>query len=164
MFLLAPLYGLIQLFLLTPLRFYALLTLHKGSWGTRQGGVEVSVAGDHEADVTEIFEEEDPYSDKKVSETLQLMRLEGVALGRTMPSQGVRIPVQPQPLPGYDEEHAYAPQQRVSWGTPAQVGQYQHQQPWQEGQYDPYHTGQDNQGYPDPSWQHGQGQGQGQGW
>lgn len=121
MFLLAPLYGLIQLFLLTPLRFYALLTLHKGSWGTRQAGVEVSVAGDHEADVTEIFEEEDPYSDKKVTETLQLMRLEGVAL-RTRP-RSAYIPSQPQPLPGYDEQvHQNVPQQPVSWGTPGQPG------------------------------------------
>ncbi|GAB2717580.1 glycosyltransferase [Streptomyces bullii] len=165
MFLLAPLYGLIQLFLLTPLRFYALLTLHKGSWGTRQGGVEVSVAGDHEADVTEIFEEEDPYSDKKVTETLQLMRLEGVAL-RTRPRPAGGIPAQPQPIPGYDEQqHAGVPQQRVSWGTPDQAGQPQPQ--WQGGYADPYqqqpppyydpHAQQG--GYPDPSWQHGQGQG-----
>ncbi len=118
MFLLAPIYGVIQLTLLTPLRFYALFTLHKGSWGTRQGGVEVSVAGDHESDVTEIFEEEDPYSDKKVTETLQLMRVEGVAL-RTRPRPAGGIPAQPQPIPGYDEEHhAGVPQQRVSWGSP----------------------------------------------
>ncbi|WP_234341607.1 glycosyltransferase [Streptomyces sp. NRRL S-646] len=157
MFLLAPIYGVIQLTLLTPLRFYALLTLHKGSWGTRQAGVEVSVAGDHEADVTEIFEEEDPYSDKKVTETLQLMRLEGAALRRTAHRVAPAIPSQPQPLPGYDEQHAYAPQQRVSWGTP--------EPQWQGGQHDPYHNGQnpnypDHQGqYVDPSWRQG-----GQGW
>ncbi|CAM5230743.1 hypothetical protein SGRIM128S_02909 [Streptomyces griseomycini] len=158
MFLLAPLYGLIQLFLLTPLRFYALLTLHKGSWGTRQAGVEVSVAGDHEADVTEIFEEEDPYSDKKVTETLQLMRLEGVAL-RTRPRTAT-IPSRPQPLPGYDEQHHQnVPQQPVSWGTPAPApaqapaghgGQQWYggaQQQWQGGGHgDPYHPQQ--QPYP----------------
>ncbi|GAB2868606.1 hypothetical protein GCM10027074_40290 [Streptomyces deserti] len=169
MFLLAPLYGLIQLFLLTPLRFYALLTLHKGSWGTRQGGVEVSVAGDHEADVTEIFEEEDPYSDKKVTETLQLMRLEGVAL-RTRPRPSGGIPTQPQPLPGYDQQqHQSVPQQRVSWGAPEPAGAQQHPQ-WQGGYGDPYqqqppqyydpHAQQG--GHPDPSWQ--QGHGQGGGW
>lgn len=157
MFLLAPVYGVIQLTLLTPLRFYALLTLHKGSWGTRQAGVEVSVAGDHEADVTEIFEEEDPYSDKKVTETLQLMRLEGAALRRTAHRVAPAIPSQPQPLPGYDEQHAHAPQQRVSWGTP--------EPQWHGAQHDPYHYGQDpnypdHQGqYVDPSWQQG-----GQGW
>ena len=162
MFLLAPIYGVIQLTLLTPLRFYALVTLHKGSWGTRQGGVEVSVAGDHEADVTEIFEEEDPYSDKKVTETLQLMRLEGVALRRTAQRVAPVIPSRPQPLPGYDEQHAYAPQQRVSWGTP--------EEQWQAAQHDPYYNGHDpnnphQQGqYIDPSWQQSQGQGQGHGW
>ena len=50
MFLLAPAYGVIQLTLLTPVRMYALLTLHRGKWGTRQGGVEVTVAGEAEAD------------------------------------------------------------------------------------------------------------------
>ncbi|MFF6877133.1 MULTISPECIES: glycosyltransferase [unclassified Streptomyces] len=170
MFLLAPIYGVIQLTLLTPLRFYALFTLHKGSWGTRQGGVEVSVAGDHEGDVTEIFEEEDPYSDKKVTETLQLMRLEGVAL-RTRPRPAGGIPSQPQPIPGYDEEqHAAVPQQRVSWGSPEPAGQ-QHWQGGHPGHHDPqqrYHPGQGGHGpqqggYPpqDPSWQQGQGQGQG---
>ncbi|WSQ12421.1 glycosyltransferase [Streptomyces sp. NBC_01231] len=168
MFLLAPIYGVIQLTLLTPLRFYALFTLHKGSWGTRQGGVEVSVAGDHEADVTEIFEEEDPYSDKKVTETLQLMRLEGVAL-RTRPRPSDGIPSQPQPLPGYDEQHAHVPQQPVTWGTPEPAGRQQ----WQGGgQHDPYQQGYDPQhqsaqhqgGYPDPSWQQGDGQGHGPGW
>ncbi|MEV6022327.1 glycosyltransferase [Streptomyces sp. NPDC052036] len=148
MFLLAPLYGLIQLFLLTPLRFYALLTLGKGSWGTRQGGVEVSVAGD-EAEVTEIFEEEDPYSDKKVTETLQLMRLEGVALARTAAPR--RPVVQEQPLPpGQLQEQGWSvPQQHVTWGTPAPAEQAQWQVPQQPGP---------SQGdYKDPSWQHGQG-------
>jgi hyaluronan synthase len=164
MFLLAPIYGVIQLTLLTPLRFYALVTLHKGSWGTRQGGVEVSVAGDHEADVTEIWEEEDPYSDPKVGETLQLMRLEGVAL-RTRPAGA--IPIQPQPLPGYDEQHAHLPQQPVTWGTPGPAGQQQWQgggqhDPYQQG-YDPQHQGQHQGGYVDPSWQQGNGQGNGQG-
>jgi hyaluronan synthase len=171
MFLLAPAYGVIQLTLLTPLRFYALFTLHKGSWGTRQGGVEVSVAGDHESEVTEIFEEEDPYSDKKVTETLQLMRLEGVAL-RTRPRPSGGIPAQPQPIPGYDEEqHAAVPQQRVSWGTPEPAGQQQ----WQggyDGYPDPYQQQYPGQGHdprqggyphPDPSWQQGPGQGQGYG-
>ena len=43
MYLLAPFYSLIQLLLLTPLRLYALLTLARGNWGTRQAGVEVTV-------------------------------------------------------------------------------------------------------------------------
>ncbi|MFI6286066.1 glycosyltransferase [Streptomyces sp. NPDC051018] len=84
MFLLAPLYGVIQLLLLTPLRFYALLTLGQGSWGTRQGGVEVSVAG-HEDEVSAVWEEEDQYSDPQVSSTIEMMRLEGLVLPRTMP-------------------------------------------------------------------------------
>ncbi|MFD5572011.1 glycosyltransferase family 2 protein [Streptomyces cadmiisoli] len=171
MFLLAPIYGVIQLTLLTPLRFYALLTLHKGSWGTRQGGVEVSVAGDHEADVTEIFEEEDPYSDKKVTETLQLMRLEGVAL-RTRPRQAATI-TPPQALPGYDEQYAVNPQQPVSWGVPAQPGppdgrwnpggaqqpqqaQPPHQQ-WQQGGRHPQQPQHPQGGPQDPSWQQGNG-------
>ncbi|KOV68341.1 hyaluronan synthase [Streptomyces sp. AS58] len=171
MFLLAPIYGVIQLTLLTPLRFYALLTLHKGSWGTRQGGVEVSVAGDHEADVTEIFEEEDPYSDKKVTETLQLMRLEGVAL-RTRPRQAPTI-TPPQALPGYDEQYAVNPQQPVSWGVPAQPGppdgrwnpggaqqpqqpQPPHQQ-WQQGGRHPQQPQHPQGGPQDPSWQQGNG-------
>jgi hyaluronan synthase len=161
MFLLAPIYGVIQLTLLTPLRFYALFTLHKGSWGTRQGGVEVSVAGDHEADVMEIFEEEDPYSDKKVTETLQLMRLEGVAL-RTRPRPSGAIPTQPQPLPGYDEQHAHVPQQPVTWGTPAPAVQQLwlggHHDPYQQQGYDPQRP-QHQGGYADLSWQQGNGQG-----
>ena len=44
MFMLAPVYGVVQLVLLTPLRVYALLTLSKGTWGTRQSGVEVVLA------------------------------------------------------------------------------------------------------------------------
>jgi len=43
-YLLAPLYGLMHLCLLIWLRFYALLTLRSGSWGTRRK-VEVAVAG-----------------------------------------------------------------------------------------------------------------------
>jgi hyaluronan synthase len=42
-FALAPVYGILHLGLLLPLRFYSLLTLRSGSWGTRQQ-VEVSVA------------------------------------------------------------------------------------------------------------------------
>jgi hyaluronan synthase len=60
MFLLAPVYGVIQLLLLTPLRFYALLTLNKGKWGTRQGGVEVTVHGGEEGDYSEMWEEDEP--------------------------------------------------------------------------------------------------------
>ncbi|MFD4523290.1 glycosyltransferase [Streptomyces sp. NPDC058470] len=173
MFLLAPLYGVIQLTLLTPLRFYALFTLHKGSWGTRQGGVEVSVAGDHEAEVTEIWEEEDPYSDPKVGETLQLMRLEGVAL-RTSPARTAVITADP-PAPDHDAGYLQGvPQQRVSWGAPAQPqgGEWhpaqaqnpgRHQQQWPDQQQpDPYQQPQQGE-YVDPSWQQGQGQGYGHG-
>jgi hyaluronan synthase len=42
-FALAPVYGILHLGLLLPLRFYSLLTLRSGSWGTRQQ-VEVSDA------------------------------------------------------------------------------------------------------------------------
>jgi hyaluronan synthase len=42
-FLLAPLYGLVHIVLLVPLRFYSLATLRSGSWGTRAHGVEVAV-------------------------------------------------------------------------------------------------------------------------
>ncbi len=45
---LAPIYGLIHIVLLMPLRIYALATLKTTGWGTRKGGVEVrlgSVAG-----------------------------------------------------------------------------------------------------------------------
>ncbi|WP_245879274.1 glycosyltransferase, partial [Streptomyces reticuliscabiei] len=141
MFLLAPIYGVIQLTLLTPLRFYALLTLHKGSWGTRQGGVEVSVAGDHETDVTEIYEEEDPYSDPKVGETLQLMRLEGVALART--ARRPAAVVFEQPLPGGQDAGQLQgiPQQRVTWGAQGPAAQQYNVQ-----EYDPQHSaGQQNQ-------------------
>ncbi|MEU6593544.1 glycosyltransferase [Streptomyces sp. NPDC046881] len=148
MFLLAPLYGVIQLFLLTPLRFYALLTLGKGSWGTRQAGVEVSVGG-AEAEVTEIFEEEDPYSDKKVTETLQLMRLEGVALARTAAPRRQAV-VQEQPLPALHlhQQGWSIPQQRVTWGSSVPV-----EQPWQA----PQQPGSPQDEQLDPSRPHGQG-------
>nr|WP_237519267.1 glycosyltransferase [Streptomyces sp. HUCO-GS316] len=148
MFLLAPLYGLIQLFLLTPLRFYALLTLGKGSWGTRQAGVEVSVGG-AEAEVTEIFEEEDPHSDKKVTETLQLLRLEGVALARTAaPRSQAVVQEQPLPTPHLYQQGWSIPQQRVAWGFSAPV-----EQPWEATQQ----PGPFQDEYLDPSWPHGQG-------
>jgi hyaluronan synthase len=50
MFLLAPFYSVIQLLLLTPLRLYALLTLNRGTWGTRQRGVELTARSGHRAD------------------------------------------------------------------------------------------------------------------
>lgn len=40
-FLAAPLYALMNLGLLIPLRFYAIATLRKNGWGTRQKGVEI---------------------------------------------------------------------------------------------------------------------------
>ncbi len=40
-FLLSPLYGIIHILLLTPLRLWALLTLRKQDWGTRADGVEI---------------------------------------------------------------------------------------------------------------------------
>lgn len=40
-FALAPLYGLMHILVLTPVRMYALATLRDGSWGTRQSGPEV---------------------------------------------------------------------------------------------------------------------------
>ncbi|GAA0311941.1 glycosyltransferase [Streptomyces turgidiscabies] len=189
MFLLAPIYGVIQLTLLTPLRFYALLTLHKGSWGTRQGGVEVSVAGDHETDVTEIYEEEDPYSDPKVGETLQLMRLEGVALART--ARRPAAVVFEQPLPGGQDAGQLQgiPQQRVTWGAQGPAAQQYNVQEYdpqhsagqqnQNGEWYPagaqYPGGQQQQGgqqgpypqegeYVDRSWQQDHGQGGGPGW
>ncbi|MFF0451485.1 glycosyltransferase [Streptomyces sp. NPDC004609] len=119
MFLLAPLYGVIQLLLLTPLRFYALLTLGQGSWGTRQGGVEVSVAG-HEDEVSAVWEEEDQYSDPQVSSTIEMMRLEGLVLPRTMPHAMPRNGGQES----HQGEHAgdglhelgrNVPQQQVMW-------------------------------------------------
>ncbi|MFE9131883.1 glycosyltransferase [Streptomyces sp. NPDC007148] len=39
---LAPLYGLLHLVLLLPIRIYAMLTMTRGKWGTRQTGVEVT--------------------------------------------------------------------------------------------------------------------------
>ncbi|MEV6109989.1 glycosyltransferase [Streptomyces sp. NPDC051940] len=125
MFLLAPLYGVIQLLLLTPLRFYALLTLGQGSWGTRQGGVEVSVAG-HEDGVSEVWEEEDPYSDPRVTSTIEMMRLEGLALQRTMPHH--RPGVAATPVQGYgghtqsemQELGRSAPPQPVTWNAAVQ--------------------------------------------
>ena len=38
---LAPLYGLMHILVLTPVRMYALATLRDGSWGTRKNGPEV---------------------------------------------------------------------------------------------------------------------------
>ncbi|MFJ5261443.1 glycosyltransferase [Streptomyces sp. NPDC088387] len=135
MFLLAPLYGVIQLLLLTPLRFYALLTLHKGSWGTRQGGVEVSVAGDHEQDVSAVYEEEDEYSSQQVSSTIEMMRLEGIALARTAPhvSSGAardRTPAYATHSQG--ELHDMGrdtPQQPVAWNGVTRPGPAQQQMP-----------------------------------
>ena len=40
-FALAPLYGLMHILVLTPVRMYALATLRNGSWGTRKDGPEV---------------------------------------------------------------------------------------------------------------------------
>ncbi|WP_419996076.1 glycosyltransferase [Streptomyces boninensis] len=126
MFLLAPLYGVIQLTLLTPLRFYALLTLSKGSWGTRQSGVEVTVGG-HEAEVAAVWEEEDPYSDPSVTSTLQTMRLEGVQLRHTHTVTPIPAAMAAEPGP--------AQQQAVSWGTQAAAPQQQH---YQDAYYQPY--------------------------
>lgn len=170
MFLLAPLYGVIQLLLLTPLRFYALLTLGKGTWGTRQGGVEVSVAGGHEQDVSAVWEEEDEYSSSQVSSTIEMMRLEGIALARTAPHASGRrpeaVPAQAYTQHSEDElrELGRSPQPPVAWNGVTQqpqpvahdpyAGQYQQQpaQPygqWQQGQV--------------PEQGHGQGYVQGQG-
>lgn len=125
MFTLAPLYGVIQLTLLTPLRFYALLTLSKGSWGTRQGGVEVSAKGDEE-EVSTVWEEEDPYSSLEVTSTLEMMRLEGLALARTAPPRATAVREQyaqyGQHSVGELQDQDSAPQQRVSWGVPSQPG------------------------------------------
>ncbi|GLW71310.1 hyaluronan synthase [Kitasatospora phosalacinea] len=60
MFMLAPVYGVIQLTLLTPLRLYALLTLNKGKWGTREAGVEVSAHADKGGDYSAMWNEEEP--------------------------------------------------------------------------------------------------------
>ncbi|MDH6132909.1 hyaluronan synthase [Kitasatospora sp. MAA4] len=59
MFMLAPVYGVIQLTLLTPLRMYALLTLNKGTWGTRQGGVEISSQGGESDDYSAMWSEDE---------------------------------------------------------------------------------------------------------
>jgi hyaluronan synthase len=186
MFLLAPLYGVIQLLLLTPLRFYALLTLHKGSWGTRQGGVEVSVAGDHEQDVSAVYEEEDEYSSQQVSSTIEMMRLEGIALARTAPHASPRNPNgMAHAYTGHTQGELHdmgrnAPQQQVAWNgvtqpqpipeqgyvTPQhqQPQQYQQQQPQYQQQPQPYGGRpqgpyqQHPQGY--DQWQGHQGQGQ----
>nr|WP_260859585.1 glycosyltransferase [Streptomyces cupreus] len=126
------------MFLLTPLRFYALVTLHKGSWGTRQGGVEVSVAGDHEQDVSAVYEEEDEYSSQQVSSTIEMMRLEGIALARTAPHASPRNPNgMAQAYTGHTQGELRdmgrnAPQQQVAWNGVTQPGQHipqQHQQP-----------------------------------
>ncbi|MFE6361985.1 glycosyltransferase [Streptomyces sp. NPDC057806] len=159
MFLLAPLYGVIQLLLLTPLRFYALVTLHKGSWGTRQGGVEVSVAGDHEQDVSAVYEEEDEYSSQQVSSTIEMMRLEGIALARTAPHASPRNRNgMAQAYTGHTQGELHdmgrnAPQQQVAWNgvtqpqpippqgyvTPQhQQPQYHQQQPQYQQQPQPY--------------------------
>ncbi|MEU1163912.1 hypothetical protein ABZ372_26090 [Streptomyces sp. NPDC005921] len=172
MFLLAPLYGVIQLLLLTPLRFYALLTLGKGTWGTRQGGVEVSVAGGHEQDVSAVWEEEDEYSSSQVSSTIEMMRLEGIALARTAPHASGRhpeaVPAQAYTQHSEDElrELGRSPQPPVAWNGVTQqpqpvahdpyAGQYQQQpaQPygqWQQGQV------------PEQGQGHGQGHVQGHG-
>ncbi|MFI9768343.1 glycosyltransferase [Streptomyces sp. NPDC052415] len=166
MFLLAPLYGVIQLLLLTPLRFYALVTLHKGSWGTRQGGVEVSVAGDHEQDVSAVYEEEDEYSSQQVSSTIEMMRLEGIALARTAPHASPRNRNgMAQAYTGHTQGELHdmgrnAPQQQVAWNgvtqpqpippqgyvTPQhQQPQYHQQQP-QQPQYQPQPYGGQPQG------------------
>ncbi|GAA2786459.1 hyaluronan synthase HasA [Kitasatospora paracochleata] len=60
MFMLAPVYGVIQLTLLTPLRFYALLTLNKGKWGTREAGVEVTVDSGSGGDYSAMWNEDEP--------------------------------------------------------------------------------------------------------
>ncbi|MDT9697873.1 glycosyltransferase [Streptomyces sp. P17] len=180
MFLLAPLYGVIQLLLLTPLRFYALLTLHKGSWGTRQGGVEVSVAGDHEQDVSAVYEEEDEYSSQQVSSTIEMMRLEGIALARTAPHASPRNPNgMAQAYTGHTQGELHdmgrnAPQQQVAWNgvtqpqpippqgyvAPQHQQQYQQQpQPHHQQQQQPY-GGQPQDPYQQ---QHPQGYGQWQG-
>ncbi|MER7570429.1 glycosyltransferase [Streptomyces sp. NPDC126514] len=152
MFLLAPLYGVIQLLLLTPLRFYALVTLHKGSWGTRQGGVEVSVAGDHEQDVSAVYEEEDEYSSQQVSSTIEMMRLEGIALARTAPHASPRNRNgMAQAYTGHTQGELHdmgrnAPQQQVAWNgvtqpQPIPLQGYvtpQHQQPQYQQQPQPY--------------------------
>ncbi|GII80046.1 hyaluronan synthase [Sphaerisporangium rufum] len=44
LFLLAPLYGVLHLVVLIPVRFYALATLFRTGWGSRQHGVEVRTA------------------------------------------------------------------------------------------------------------------------
>ncbi len=163
MFLLAPIYGVIQLTLLTPLRFYALFTLHKGSWGTRQGGVEVSVAGDHESRCDGDLRGRGP-----------VLRQEG---HRDAPvdARGGRGAAHPAPPGGRDPRPAAAdprlrrgaPRRRPAaareLGDPAPAGQQQ----WQgghPGHPDPYQQqypgqGQRQGGYPsqDPSWQQGQG-------
>lgn len=44
-FFLAPMYGLIHILLLTPIRVYSLCTLRDGSWGTRGEGMEIAFEG-----------------------------------------------------------------------------------------------------------------------
>lgn len=46
-FTVAPLYGLLHVLVLVPLRLYSLVTLRSGTWGTREGGAEVTL---HEGD------------------------------------------------------------------------------------------------------------------
>ncbi|MEU9128035.1 glycosyltransferase [Kitasatospora sp. NPDC048540] len=59
MFMLAPVYGVIQLTLLTPLRMYALVTLNKGKWGTREAGVEVTVQSGQGGDYSAMWNEDE---------------------------------------------------------------------------------------------------------
>lgn len=44
-FLLAPIYALLHIVLLTPLRAWSLLTIRDATWGTRRTGIEVSPSG-----------------------------------------------------------------------------------------------------------------------
>ena len=44
-FLLAPIYALLHVLLLTPVRVWSLLTLRNGAWGTRDSGIEVTATG-----------------------------------------------------------------------------------------------------------------------
>jgi hyaluronan synthase len=49
-FLIAPLYGLMSLVVLVPLRAYSMLTLRVGGWGTRQNGPETELTKRGQAD------------------------------------------------------------------------------------------------------------------
>lgn len=50
-FVIAPLYGLLHITVLVPLRLYALCTLRSGTWGTRANGAEVTLAEEPQSDV-----------------------------------------------------------------------------------------------------------------